>query len=56
MPKLCRYFLPRGKKYRSYKRFFKAFHFYFESMEMLSLIVFAARRIDWMFPSSRTFL
>jgi len=27
-----------------------------ESGEMLSVFVFAAKRIDWIFPSSRTLL
>gem|GEM_PF-2615800 len=27
-----------------------------ESHKMLYLIVFAAKRVDWMFPSSRTLL
>jgi len=27
-----------------------------DAHKMLSLIVFAARRVDWMFPSSRTLL
>jgi len=35
---------------------FRAFCAMIESHKMLSLIVFAARRVDWMFPSSRTLL
>jgi len=34
----------------------RAFCVMIESHKMLSLIVFAARRVDWMFPSSRTLL